>query len=109
MSTKWHTGNKLANYCVASEKCKILFPSYSQQLKQYFSFEVQILDDKTVRRRFRASNYQPEARLKPYICTFPLALEDGWNQVVIDLAAYTKKAYGTTYTQTLQVEVRPYI
>lgn len=29
-----------------------------KNLKKYFSFEVQVLDDKGVRRRFRASNYQ---------------------------------------------------
>jgi hypothetical protein len=28
------------------------------QLKKYFTFEVQVIDDKNVRRRFRASNYQ---------------------------------------------------
>ena len=28
------------------------------QLKKYFTFEVQVLDDKNVRRRFRASNYR---------------------------------------------------
>lgn len=31
-----------------------------KNLKKYFSFEVQVLDDKNVRRRFRASNYQVE-------------------------------------------------
>lgn len=30
----------------------------SEQLKKYFTFEVQILDDKNIRRRFRPSNYQ---------------------------------------------------
>ena len=29
-----------------------------KNLKKYFTFEVQVLDDKNVRRRFRASNYQ---------------------------------------------------
>lgn len=29
-----------------------------KNLKKYFTFEIQILDDKNVRRRFRASNYQ---------------------------------------------------
>lgn len=29
-----------------------------KNLKKYFSFEVQVLDDKGVKRRFRASNYQ---------------------------------------------------
>jgi hypothetical protein len=29
-----------------------------KNLKKYFSFEVTVLDDKGVKRRFRASNYQ---------------------------------------------------
>ena len=29
-----------------------------KNMNKYFSFEVQVLDDKNVRRRFRASNYQ---------------------------------------------------
>jgi hypothetical protein len=33
-------------------------PLLPQNMKKYFSFEVQVLDDKNVRRRFRASNYQ---------------------------------------------------
>ena len=37
------------------------------QLKKYFTFEVQVLDDKNVRRRFRASNYQSTTRVKPFI------------------------------------------
>uniref|UniRef100_A0A1I8I909 DUF667 domain-containing protein n=1 Tax=Macrostomum lignano TaxID=282301 RepID=A0A1I8I909_9PLAT len=34
-----------------------------KNLKKYFTFEVQILDDKNVRRRFRASNYQSTTRI----------------------------------------------
>lgn len=33
-----------------------------KNMKKYFSFEVQVLDDKNVRRRFRASNYQVGCR-----------------------------------------------
>ncbi|KAJ8334066.1 hypothetical protein SKAU_G00397050 [Synaphobranchus kaupii] len=33
-----------------------------KNLKKYFTFEVQVLDDKNVRRRFRASNYQSTTR-----------------------------------------------
>jgi hypothetical protein len=29
-----------------------------KNLKKYFTFEVHVLDDKNVRRRFRASNFQ---------------------------------------------------
>ena len=41
-----------------------------KNLKKYFTFEVQVLDDKNVRRRFRASNYQVRAR---YPCPRPPA------------------------------------
>ena len=52
-------------------------------MKKYFSFEVQVLDDKNVRRRFRASNYQSTTRVKPFICTMPMRLDDGWNQIQV--------------------------
>ena len=41
-------------------------------LKKYFTFEVQVIDDKNVKRRFRASNYQSNTRVKPFICTIPM-------------------------------------
>ena len=63
-------------------------------MRKYFSFEVQVLDDKNVRRRFRASNYQSATRVKPFICTMPLRLDDGWNQIQFNLADFTRRAYG---------------
>ena len=54
-----------------------------KNLKKYFTFEVQVLDDKNVRRRFRASNYQSTTRVKPFICTMPMRLDDGWNQIQV--------------------------
>eukprot|EP00435_Cladocopium_sp_Y103_P057085 s126_g19.t1 len=53
-----------------------------KNLKKYFTFEVTVLDDKEVRRRFRASNYQSTTRVKPFICTMPMRLDEGWNQGV---------------------------
>uniref|UniRef100_A0A6B2LJY4 CFA20 domain-containing protein n=1 Tax=Arcella intermedia TaxID=1963864 RepID=A0A6B2LJY4_9EUKA len=76
-----------------------------KNVDKFFSFEIQILDDKSVRRRFRASNFQSVTRVRPSICTLPLQLDDGWNQIQIDLAHYTKRAYGTNYLQTLQVQI----
>jgi Protein of unknown function (DUF667) len=67
-----------------------------KNLKRYFSFEVTILDDKNVRRRFRASNYQSETRVKPFICTMPMKLDDGWNQIQFNLAEFTRRAYGAS-------------
>lgn len=114
-----------------------------KNLNKYFTFEVTVLDDKNVRRRFRASNYQVRGRavalrgcwpcradrrrisrfsgskaragacadalrtrlrnashlrwcpltcppclalqsttrVKPFICTMPMRLDEGWNQV----------------------------
>lgn len=101
-----------------------------KNLNRYFSFEVQVLDDKNVRRRFRASNYQVRpkqrqrssllsvwqcsdvlhqatfsmcllgtgaqsgTRVKPFICTMPLRLDEGWNQVHFNLSDFTRRAYG---------------
>merc|ERR1711988_1971867 len=50
----------------------------------YFTFEVTVLDDKEVRRRFRASNYQSTTRVKPFICTMPMRLDEGWNQIQLN-------------------------
>lgn len=76
-----------------------------KNLKRYFTFEVTILDDKKVRRRFRASNYQSETRVKDSICTMPMRLDDGWNQIQFNLAEFTKRAYGTNYVETLRVQL----
>lgn len=64
-----------------------------------------VLDDKNVRRRFRASNYQSTTRVKPFICTMPMRLDDGWNQIQFNLSDFTRRAYGTNYIETLRVQV----
>lgn len=76
-----------------------------KNLKKYFTFEIQVLDDKNVRRRFRASSFQAVTRVKPYICTMPLRLDDGWNQIQLNLSDFTRRAYGTNYVETLRVQV----
>ncbi len=75
------------------------------QLKKYFTFEVTVLDDKNVRRRFRASNYQSSTRVKPFICTMPMRLDEGWNQIQFNLSDFTRRAYGTNYIETLRVQI----
>lgn len=74
-------------------------------MKKYFTFEVTVLDDKGVRRRFRASNYQSTTRVKPFICTMPMRLDDGWNQIQFNLSDFTRRAYGTNYIETLRVQI----
>uniref|UniRef100_A0A8C9MTK1 Cilia and flagella associated protein 20 n=1 Tax=Serinus canaria TaxID=9135 RepID=A0A8C9MTK1_SERCA len=69
------------------------------------AFLAQVLDDKNVRRRFRASNYQSTTRVKPFICTMPMRLDDGWNQIQFNLSDFTRRAYGTNYIETLRVQI----
>uniref|UniRef100_A0A3Q3X766 CFA20 domain-containing protein n=1 Tax=Mola mola TaxID=94237 RepID=A0A3Q3X766_MOLML len=76
-----------------------------KNLKKNFSFEVQVLDEKSVRRRFRASNYQSTTRVEPFVCTMPMKLDDGWNQIQINMADITKRAYGTNYVETTRVQI----
>uniref|UniRef100_A0A1I8BAI0 DUF667 domain-containing protein n=1 Tax=Meloidogyne hapla TaxID=6305 RepID=A0A1I8BAI0_MELHA len=64
-----------------------------------------ILDDKGTKRRFRASNFQSTTRVKPFICTMPLRLDEGWNQVQFNLSDFVKRAYGTSYVETLRVQI----
>ena len=80
----------------------VLFIKY---LKKYFTFEVQVIDDKNVKRRFRASNYQSNTRVKPFICTIPMKLDEGWNQIHFNLTDFTRRAYGTNYLETLRVQI----
>lgn len=72
---------------------------------KYFSFEIQILDDQQQLRRFRSSNYQSQTRISNFTTHMPLALNCGWNQIQLNLAEFTRKAYGTNYMETVRVTV----
>ncbi|KAF9582192.1 hypothetical protein BGW38_000527 [Lunasporangiospora selenospora] len=76
-----------------------------KNLGKYWSFEVMVLDDRGEKRRFRASNFQSTTRVKPYITTMPLRMDPGWNQIQLNLADYTKRAYGTAYVETLRITI----
>lgn len=76
-----------------------------KNMKKYYTFEVTVLDDKNQRRRFRASNYQSATRVKPFICTMPMRLDDGWNQIQFNLSDFTRRAYGTNYIETQRVQI----
>jgi hypothetical protein len=76
-----------------------------KNLDRFFTFEIEILDDTQTKRRFRASNYQTQTRVKDFICTMPLRLESGWNHINMNLADFTKRAYGTNYIETSRVTV----
>ncbi|THU64830.1 hypothetical protein C4D60_Mb01t30580 [Musa balbisiana] len=81
-----------------------------KNLKKYFTFEIQILDDKNVRRRFRASNFQC---FGDAVCNTGKAIYlhhasyiGRWlEQHSTKSADLTRRAYGTNYVETLRVQV----
>ncbi|XP_049542643.1 cilia- and flagella-associated protein 20-like [Anopheles darlingi] len=76
-----------------------------KNLKKYFSFEVQILDDRKSLRRLRFSNYQSETRVDCFSITMPLSLVPNWNQVQLNLADFTRRAYGTNYVEAVRLQL----
>jgi Protein of unknown function (DUF667) len=76
-----------------------------KNLNKLFSFEIQILDDRGQLRRFRSSNYQSQTRITNFMVSMPLALNFGWNQVQLNLADFTRRAYGTNYMETVRVTI----
>lgn len=76
-----------------------------KNLKRYFSFEITILDDKNMRRRFRISNFQSTTKIKPFCTTMPIGLSGGWNQIQFNLADFTRRAYGSQFLETLRVQI----
>lgn len=86
----------------------IKMPNFVMQiknLKKYFMFEIMILDDKGVKRTFRASNFQTLTRVKPNLCSIPLKLDEGWNQIFFNIVDFVKRAYNTNYVETLKVQI----
>ncbi|GLV38893.1 Basal body up regulated gene 22 [Carabus blaptoides fortunei] len=76
-----------------------------KNMNKYFTFEIQILDDKNMSRRFRVSNYQSTTRVRPFSTALPIGLTPGWNQIQFNLADFTRRAYGSTYLETLRVHI----
>lgn len=76
-----------------------------KNMDKFFTFELEILDDTQTKRRFRASNYQTQTRVKDFICTMPLKLEPGWNVINLNLADFTRRAYGTNFVEISRVTV----
>lgn len=76
-----------------------------KNLKRYFSFEITILDDKNMRRRFRISNFQSTTKIKPFCTSMPIGLSGGWNQIQFNLSDFTKRAYGSQFIEALRVQI----
>merc|ERR1712021_256621 len=49
--------------------------------------------------------FQSTTRVKPFICTMPMRLDEGWNQIQFNLDNFTSRAYQTVYIETLRVQI----
>ncbi|XP_050075473.1 cilia- and flagella-associated protein 20-like [Anopheles maculipalpis] len=76
-----------------------------KNMKKFFSFEIQILDDRQSLRRLRFSNYQSGTRVDNFSTSMPLSLTPGWNHIQFNLADFTRRAYGTNYVETVRLQI----
>ncbi|XP_026471068.1 cilia- and flagella-associated protein 20-like [Ctenocephalides felis] len=76
-----------------------------KNMKKYFSFEITILDDKDMHRRFRVSNFQSTTRVGLFCTCMPIGLSGGWNQIQFNLADFTRRAYGSNYLETSRMQI----
>ncbi|KAJ9593394.1 hypothetical protein L9F63_015098 [Diploptera punctata] len=97
-------------YCPEEERGSLgirlpFFVMIIKNMKKYFTFEVTVLDDKDMRRRFRVSNYQSTTRVRPFQCSMPIGLNAGWNQIQFNVADFTRRAYGSNYLETTRLQI----
>lgn len=105
--------NSLTNYisCPADVKevLGIRYPYLHMTIKtlpgKFFAFDVQILDDKGIRRRLRGTTVQGFLDVQPFMSKIPMSLEEGWNEITIPLHHYTKDLYNTKYVETLRIQI----
>jgi hypothetical protein len=43
--------------------------------------------------------------VKPFICTMPMRLDQGWNQIQFNLSDFCRRAYNTGYVETLRIQL----
>lgn len=66
---------------------------------------IQILDSENIRRRVRVSNYHTIKKQSTFMITMPFCMNEGWNQLNLNLAAITGDSFKTTYVETVRVQV----
>lgn len=76
-----------------------------KNLHKYWSFEITILDDDNIRRRFRASNFQSTTRINQRNTAMPICLADGWNQIQFNLADFTNRAYARRFCEVQKIQI----
>jgi len=68
--------------------------------------QLDVVDQRGVRRSITTSNHQSVARVMPKTCSLPLSLTDGWNYVCIDVADLQSRSFGVRHAKTTGLRVR---
>lgn len=76
-----------------------------KNLNQCFCFEVTVRDSTNTKRRFRVANFQSYTQVLPYSTVMPICLETGWNQVIFNLADFTRRTYGKTFSEVDSIKI----
>lgn len=76
-----------------------------KNLHKYWSFEITILADDNVRRRFRVSNFQSTTQITQFCTAMPICLADGWNQIQFNLADFTSRAYSKRFAEVQKIKI----
>lgn len=76
-----------------------------EYLNMPFCFEIQIRDNKNMKRRYRFSTCQNHKKIDPIFCHRPLKLNRGWNKIEVDMMALTKSTYDTYYNELLGLQI----
>lgn len=76
-----------------------------RNLHKYWSFEITILADDNIRRRFRVSNFQSTTQITQLCTAMPICLADGWNQIQFNLADFTTRAYSKTFAEVQKIKI----
>uniref|UniRef100_A0A3P9MP43 CFA20 domain-containing protein n=1 Tax=Oryzias latipes TaxID=8090 RepID=A0A3P9MP43_ORYLA len=71
---------------------------------ELFSFEVQILDDRNVRRWLKWSTIHKEKKVDHFRANLPFR-GDGWRRLVFDLQNITNTSFGSSYIETLRIQI----
>ena len=78
---------------------------HAKNLGKYFEILIEIMDSGRQQRKITISNHQSACRVKPFECSLPWNIGDGWNYTCLNLKDITQRAFGTEYFKTVCVQV----
>lgn len=83
-----------------------IFVMLVKGLGKVFACELQVLDDRGMRRRIRVSNFTSKAQTNPQAVSIPVFIPPAqWSQVELNLSDILQQAFDSRYVETQRVQV----